>query len=521
MEALAVKVQEALGSRYRVERVAATGGMSTVLRAVDLKHDRVVAVKVLHDEVTDLVGTDRFLSEIQLVARLQHPHIVPLFDSGAADGLLFYTMPFIDGETLREKLRRCGPLGLNETLGIVRELCDALAYAHERDILHRDVKPENILLANGHALLTDFGVARAIHVASLDRHTGAGMAVGTVAYMSPEQASGEPVLDARSDVYSLGCVFYEMLAGVPPHEAPTPQALLAQRFRSAPKSLRAQRSDVNERLERVVRKALATAPNDRYADARAFANDLPITGDWSALHSKTTRRWPAIALGVLTAAAVSLGIRAVWNRWPIDEKIDASLYVVLPLSHEADRGQVAWRGDDCARMLFDAISRWTGIALVDEMRTRDAVEAEGGRITTLEQAVRVARRLRAGRLVWGSVVNAGGDTELRASVYDVVSRVPRAMAQERTRVASNGDVSPTISGVADSLIVRSALSRGSAQVSGSRNLEALTEYVAAHRALDRWELDTAYALFSSASSRDDGFAQAHLWAAQVASWLPG
>ncbi len=514
-----MQVQAALGTRYKVEGTIASGGMSTVVRAIDLKHDRIVAVKVLDDSVVGHDGVDRFLREIQMIARLQHPHIVPLFDSGTADGLVFYTMPFIEGETLRDHLRQRGALPVEEALTLARELCDALAYAHERGILHRDVKPENVLLANGHALLADFGIARAISAATLAPHTVTGVVVGTPAYMSPEQASGERELDARSDLYSLACVLYEMLSGSPPHTGANAQALLAERFRSAPKPLRTSRADVPERVDRAVVRALAPNPDDRFVSVRVFSKELANTGSQPGVSIPESRTWWRAAVGAAVVIVVAIGGLMLRSRAGDAAQLDPTRFVVLPLARVATLTAEAWRGDDCSRLLYDALARWKGMRLVDEMRTRDAVAAVGGRLATLDDALRVARRLRAGRLVWGSVEETARGTELRLLIYDVADPSAPPIAREITRVASGGDVASAIGSLADSLVLRAALDSVAPTEGFSRNLVATGAYLEAKRALDAWQLDSAFALFSRAATIDPEYTEALLWAAQVASWL--
>ena len=210
------RLNAALEGRYAIERELGEGGMATVYLADDIKHERKVALKVLKPELAAVVGAERFLAEIKTTANLQHPHILPLFDSGEADGFLFYVMPHVEAETLRHRIDREGPLPVEDVVRIVTEVGGALARAHDAGIVHRDIKPENILFESGHALVADFGVALAIGTEGPERMTGTGVAIGTAAYMSPEQASGEATVDARSDIYSLGCVTYEMLTGEPP-----------------------------------------------------------------------------------------------------------------------------------------------------------------------------------------------------------------------------------------------------------------------------------------------------------------
>ncbi|HSW29683.1 MAG TPA: protein kinase [Longimicrobiales bacterium] len=268
---------------YRVVRELGVGGMATVYLARDLKHDRDVALKVLRPELAASLGPERFLAEIRLTARLQHPHIVALFDSGEAGGFLYYVMPCIEGESLRARLDREKRLDVEAMLAVARPVAQALAYAHEMGVVHRDIKPENILLSRSQPFVTDFGIARAVSAAGAERLTRTGIGIGTPAYMSPEQAFGEPTVDARSDIYSLGCVIYEMLSGAPPFTGSTVEALLARRLMGPPPHL----TDVPAPVDEVVRKSLATQPQDRFATAVALADALveaarkPATPDLS------------------------------------------------------------------------------------------------------------------------------------------------------------------------------------------------------------------------------------------------
>ena len=223
-------LESALLSRYHLDRELGRGGMATVYLATDLRHERRVALKVLHPELSSALGPDRFLREIKLAARLNHPHIVPLFDSGEAAGHLYYVMPVVEGETLRDRLLREGQIPVEESLQIVRGIASALDYAHRQNIVHRDIKPENVMLQDGEALVMDFGIAKALSVASTETLTQTGMMVGTPAYVSPEQAAGENQIDGRSDQYSLACVLYEMISGRKPFLGPTAQAILSKRF---------------------------------------------------------------------------------------------------------------------------------------------------------------------------------------------------------------------------------------------------------------------------------------------------
>ena len=270
------RLRTALADRYQLQREVGAGGMATVYLADDLRHGRPVAVKVLRPEIASALGPERFLREIRITARLNHPRVLPLLDSGQADGQLFYVMPYVEGESLRDRLQRDGQLPLEDSLAIARAVGQALAYAHSFDTVHRDIKPANILLSSGEAVVADFGIARAISEAGGTKLTESGMAVGTVAYMSPEQAAGDRMIDGRSDVYALGCVLYEMLAGEPPYTGPSMQAITAKKLTEPVPSLLTVRDTVSPSVEAVVRKALARAPADRYQTAQQFVDALSL-----------------------------------------------------------------------------------------------------------------------------------------------------------------------------------------------------------------------------------------------------
>jgi serine/threonine-protein kinase len=292
----------ALVDRYRIERELGQGGMATVYLAADLKHDRKVALKVLRPELAAVLGGERFVVEIKTTAALQHPHILPLFDSGSADGFLFYVMPFIEGETLRDKLNRETQLGIEEAVRITTEVADALDYAHRHGVIHRDIKPENILLHDGRPMVADFGIALALSAAAGGRMTETGMSLGTPHYMSPEQATAEKEISGRSDIYSLASVLYEMLAGQPPHVGGSAQQIIMKIIAEEAQPVTSLRKSVPPNVAAAVGKALERLPADRFETARAFAEAL---------------KDPHFTTGVEAAAqaAAALGARAWWHDW--------------------------------------------------------------------------------------------------------------------------------------------------------------------------------------------------------------
>jgi Tol biopolymer transport system component len=313
------RLNAALAGRYVVEREIGQGGMSTVYLARDVRHRRPVALKVLLPELAAVLGTERFLSEISVTASLQHPHLLPLFDSGEAGGLLYYSMPYVDGESLRRRLERERQLPIDEAVRIGVSIAGALDYAHRRGVIHRDLKPENILLADGQPVVADFGIALAVSRAGGSRITQTGLSLGTPQYMSPEQATGDRDLDGRSDVYSLGAVVYEMLTGDPPHTGSTSQAVIARVVTEVPRSMRSARPTVPEHVDAAVRHALEKVPADRFATAQEFAD---------ALEGKGAQAWREGALAGVSHAT----LRARWRSGPRGRRLLGATAVTLLLA---------------------------------------------------------------------------------------------------------------------------------------------------------------------------------------------
>ena len=371
-----------LADRYAIERELGRGGMATVYLATDKRHHRSVALKVLQPELAAALGTQRFLREIEVAAALTHPHIVPLHDSGEAGGFLFYVMPFIEGESLRERLIRDGTLPVAEAIRIAREVAEALEYAHAHGVVHRDIKPENLLLSSGHAVVSDFGIARAIGVAGGGQLTEVGAAVGSPKYMSPEQVEGDPALDGRSDIYSLGCVLYEAVTGTTPFGGTTSMGMMVRRLMDTPPPMRSVRPDVTPALEAVVRKAMARIPAERFATATELISAL------AALEAGTS--------GSVAAAAR-------------EEK--ASL-AVLPFVNLSPDPENEYFSDGITDELMGALGKLPGL--------RVAARASSFSFKGKERDLRdIGQRLRVGAVLEGSVRKAGNRIRISAQLVDV------------------------------------------------------------------------------------------------------
>jgi tRNA A-37 threonylcarbamoyl transferase component Bud32/tetratricopeptide (TPR) repeat protein len=509
-----------IAGRYQIDREIGRGGMATVYLAHDIRHDRQVALKFIHAEVADGQATERFRREIALLARLQHPHILPLYDSGEWEGALFYVMPYIAGESLRGRIKRESQLPVDEAIRLAREVADALAYAHAHDVIHRDIKPENILLSEGHALVGDFGIAHAVSRAGGRRLTDAGFAIGTLSYMSPEQGSADPI-DGRSDLYSLGCVVYEMLTGKVPFSGPTAIAILAQRFGAPAAPMRQKRAEIPQAVDAAVQKAIAPIPANRFQNMTEFSSALASAEDASASRANAKLvippiwRWSAAVLGLGALAALFFAFKPA--------PLDPELYVVLPFVHRANAAPQLLDGDNCQQLLYEAFGRWNGITLVDDMRAHDARARVNAAPLSLKDALRTARSLRAGRMAWGEVWQARGHIDVRGLIYDV--RTEKPVKQYTVTLRSDlGDAERRFDELADTLLVpvaasgRATLPFSSDGVRGSRSIPALTTYFRAHEALAAWQLDSAEALFREAIDLDPDYPHANYWLAQVMAW---
>ena len=508
-------LSEALRDRYRIERELGHGGMATVLLARDLRHDRRVALKVLRPELSVTLGATRFLREIQLTARLQHPGILPLFDSGEVASQLWYAMPYIEGGTLRERLRRDGQLSLEEALQIAEQVLAALAVAHAQGIVHRDIKPENILLGSGRAVVADFGIAQAVSAVGTERLTETGMAIGTAAYMSPEQATGDRRLDGRSDLYAVACVLYEMLAGEPPYTGPSAQAILAKRLGAPIPRLRTVRETVPPAIEHVITKALAKSPADRYPTAEQFAGALREAGDApvAATVSVPVRRpvrvrlLAALLLAVLGGAVAGLW---TWRRTVQAAPLGANVVAVLPFRVTAPDSGYNHLREGILDLLNARLRGDTALRAVDSRTTmslwRRAVAAEGGELATAG-AVELARKLGAGRVLLGEFVV----TPSRITVSGRLLGVPDGgIVAEHAEAARPGEVD-------ELLLVDRWLGRVLALAAGedrarlpylSDSTEAVQAFLAGRRAHRRGEMSAAWGHYSLALDLDSTFALA-------------
>ncbi|HET7621651.1 MAG TPA: serine/threonine-protein kinase, partial [Gemmatimonadaceae bacterium] len=429
----AARLGAALAERYRIERELGAGGMATVYLAEDLRHHREVALKVLKPELGESLGSERFLREIEIAARLTHPHILALYDSGSAARALYYVMPYVRGESLRARLTREGALPIGEARHILRDVADALAAAHREGVVHRDIKPENILLTDGHALVADFGVAKAVSDAATSEATltTAGMAVGTPAYMAPEQAAGDPKVDSRADLYALGVVAYELLTGYAPFAGATAQQVLAAQISENPEPVTKRRASIPPALAALVMQCLEKHPADRPRSAEEVVAVLDqiqtgATSAGAAPHDlrraapSARRRWIPIALGgaltaLLAAGAVAF-LRADGRRSPRAFATDATAdsvrsIAVLPFRMLGGDSAGAYFGDGVSEEILSSLSRLPRLAVVG--RT-SSFRFRGPDV----DAKQVGRTLDVSALLAGTIQRSGDAVRVTAELVD-------------------------------------------------------------------------------------------------------
>jgi eukaryotic-like serine/threonine-protein kinase len=417
MPSIADRLGIALSGRYRIEGELGAGGMAHVYRAHDLKHGRDVALKVLRPELAHAVGGDRFLLEIATTATLRHPHILPLYDSGEADGVLYYVMPLVEGESLRERLARDGRLPIEEALRIASEVADALGYAHERGVAHRDIKPDNILLERGHAVVADFGIARAVATTGAERLTETGFAVGTPMYMSPEQAVGEPNLDGRSDLYSLGCVLYEMLAGRPPFTGATAVAITQQHVVAQPAPVTEARPEVTPAVAQALVRVLAKDPAERPWPAARFvealtSREVSATPPTASGRRGSARRVPRVAL--LAAGAVAV-VATAWalTRGATPSASPIGRIAVIPMDNQT--------GDTAQGFFADGMTREVIGILADAGVRVLGYRAVAAYRSSTQPIREIARELGVDAVVSGAVLRSGDVVTLSAELINARS----------------------------------------------------------------------------------------------------
>src|SRR2546428_775875 len=420
MAEILARLKAALADRYAIDRELGHGGTATVYLAQDLKHSRSVAIKVLRPELAAALGAERFLREIEIAARLTHPHILALHDSGAAGGLLYYVMPYLEGESLRDRLNRERQLPIEEAVRIAREVASALSHAHSHDVVHRDIKPENILLSGGEAVVADFGIARAIVAAGAEQLTDTGLAVGTAGYMSPEQATAEMQLDGRSDVYSLGCVLYEMLAGHPPFLGTTAQEILARPALDPVPPLRTIRPELPEAVELAVRKALAKSPAVLFATAAALSEALA-----QAIVSPSIRRRAARSIRLVAVGASLLAAGyALLTRPPSSSDEPGPSIAVLPFKNIGGDVNNEPFSDGMTDEITTALGKVEGLRVAARpaafrFKGKNVVPEEIGRqlhvLYVLDGGVRMGGNRRR---VSAQLINVARGNEIWAEEYD-------------------------------------------------------------------------------------------------------
>ncbi len=509
----------ALADRYRFEEELGRGAMGAVFRATDVRLGRPVAIKLLHPALTNAAGARRFLAEIKIVAGLHHPAIVGVHDSGQADGQLFYVMDYLGGETLRSRLHREKQLSLEDALQITEQVAEALQYAHDHGVVHRDVKPENIVLAEGRACVVDFGLARALGDVDAERLTASGFSVGTPHYLSPEQASAEKDVGPKADQYALACVLYELLAGEPPFTGPTAAAIAMRHVSQDPIPIRARRKNVTFEVETAILRALEKVPADRHSDLNAFVAALrnPVV-DLPKTRQAAARRAPrlgkkSIAIGAVSLLLVALLAKVVGTdalddgmRWVTGRSLDTNKYAIFPL---VSRGQQP--AIDIHSKISEALLRWNGLTVAENAEVTDGATQLRGSATIANQE-RIARSLRAGRFITGSLERY--DTTLR-----VTAELHRAGAVARRVTYDLSGSSATVDSAASSIAyamifpeleVDEELANGA-----TRSRLAVTAYARGTKSLRRWNLPEADSAFSEALRYDAAFSQAALRLAQT------
>jgi serine/threonine-protein kinase len=510
-------LHEALAEKYELLKVLGEGGMGTVYLARDLKHDRPVAIKTIHPDRTNEDVRARFEREISITSHLQHPHILPLLDSGVAGGVLYYVMPYIEGESLRERLDHEGRLPLEEALRIARQVANGLGYAHGHGVVHRDIKPGNIMLTAGEVVLTDFGIAKAITETAGEHLTQTGQTFGSPAYMSPEQV-GEGEVDGRSDIYSLGCVVYEMLAGEPPFAGSTPLETIARSVGEQATPLRSKVEGVPPDVERAVHKALGKKPKDRYETAEAFAEALAGGRKAAVARALTPARvglrWLRIGTAVALGVAAIFAVRVLL---PPDSapQPTASRIAVFPFSVRGGT-EIEYLGEGMVDLLGTKLDGAGELRSVDARALLASLE---GAAPDIQRARQVARKYGAGLVVLGNIVEVSGRLQLSASVYRTGGGA--SITSARAEGQTDG-IFELVDDMAAQMLgdLRGGPGERIARIAAvtTSSVPALKDYLTGEQAFRAGDFDVALESFRRATERDTSFALAYYRLSIAAEW---
>ena len=506
--------------RYTIERELGRGGTATVYLANDTTTSTSVALKVLHRELVESVAADRFLREFRMNAGLRHPHVAPILNSGQFGADLFLVMPHMESGSLRTRLDKERQLSVDHVVEIVRAIGSALQHAHERGLIHRDVKPENILFSGDQAYLSDFGIARAVERAAGDSTTSSGIVRGTPAYMSPEQASGDHQFDGRSDQYSFACVVYEMLAGLPAFHGPTHESTIALRFKHAPREISVYRPGISPAIERVIQKALSLSPADRYSNMSEFVKAFdaaviaPSRAAGGGLPSLKGFQ-PTIAIAAAATLVIALGIFGVTRSWLAGRRAiaDTTQVVVLPVE-TADATPA--NGTAPFELFYTALRRWQDLHVIAIDRTIDALRRRPAGRLTLEDMNQLATSLGARRYVLVKPTRTPTGNAVFAEYRDVIAGQLHPAQLDLPTEASR--VAATYAALADSIVLRGASDGGLPGTAGPRHLFATQAFIRAASARREWDLARADSELALAVSLDSAFSRAYVWQAQQKSW---
>ena len=523
------RLTAALADRYTIEREVGSGGMATVYLAEDLKHHRKVAVKVLRPELAAALGPERFVREIEIAAQLTHPHILPLYDSGEAGGFLYYVMPFVEGESLREKLARERELPVSEAVRILRDVVDALDNAHGQGVVHRDIKPDNVMLSGRHALVTDFGVAKAVSDATgREGLTTAGMALGTPAYMAPEQASADPHIDHRADIYAVGALAYELLTGRPPFTGTTPQAILAAHVTQAPDPVTDHRAAVPAALSDLIARCLEKRPADRWPSAAELLQQLEALGTPSGGVTPTGMRPVAsvrrtsrirIGLAVVLVTVIGAGIFAMLRGGGAADPRHS--LIVFPFENQTGDAEFDWLQAASVNALGLNLAHWEDLRVYDEERTASLMrrrDVEPGDID-FEAARQMAQEADVGTLIIGEIRRENDSLVFDAKVHDVASG--ERIAREIVRSAVTADpraIFDSLGGLVLDLSGAPPGERPGMLQQTTTSAAAYREYLNGMAALQRMELDSAEAHLRRAVGLDSTFALGYLKLSWAMTW---